>query len=85
MAIETAESLKETVQLATLSNNSVKSIIDVSEEQAKSIASLENSMDMISKVVKENQAAVSDNAEISKNLDRESKSMVALSLNNQPE
>ena len=75
----TSTGLQETVQIAALSNQSVQSIIDMSQIQINSIAALENSMETIMRVVTENKATVTENAEISNHLFRESQSMLNLS------
>jgi len=78
IAIGTADSLKETVDITTLSNKSVQSIINMSQIQIRSIHILENSLEAISRVVNENKNTISNNSEIADRLIQESKSMLEL-------
>ncbi|MCL2048351.1 MAG: methyl-accepting chemotaxis protein [Defluviitaleaceae bacterium] len=78
-AIETAQSLKEAIQIAIASSKGVLSIADASQNQAESVDVLVNNMATISKVVSENQSTVSDNMEISEKLVQESLVLLELS------
>ncbi|MCL2456680.1 MAG: methyl-accepting chemotaxis protein [Defluviitaleaceae bacterium] len=80
-AIETAQSLKEAIQIALAGTESVQSIVDVSQTQAESVGVLVNNMATISRVVHENQSTVTENIEISDSLIKESQVLLELSSN----
>ncbi len=73
---ETAEKLRDTVEMSVQSGLSIKSIVSIGQRQSQNITQLQESMSAISDVINRNSLTVMSNTEISNKLLEESRLML---------